>query len=58
MKFQSLQSAFAVADFDRYPRFMLVRYVNFVRIARGNGVSWRSIGGIGYQLFKRRMFRF
>ncbi len=56
--FRTLESAFAVADYDRFPRFMLARYINFVRIARANAVSWRSIADIGFQLFKRRMFRF
>lgn len=58
MTLMTLERAFAIADFDRFPRFMLMRYVNFVRIARGNAVSWRSILSIGYHLCKRRVFRF
>lgn len=53
----TLEKAFAISAFDR-SRTMLGRYVNFVRIARGNAVSWRSIAAIGYQLFKQQLFRF
>jgi hypothetical protein len=56
--FTTLEKAFAITDFDRFPKFMPIRYINFARIARSNAVSWRSILAIGFQLLKNRTFKF
>ena len=53
----TMEKASAINRFDSSAT-MFGRYINFVRIARANGVSWKSIIDIGYHLYKQRLFRF
>lgn len=53
----TMEKASAMSRFDSSAT-MFGRYINFVRIARANGVSWKSIADIGYQLCRRRVFKF
>lgn len=53
----TMEKTSAISRFDSSAT-MFGRYVNFVRIARANGVSWKSIIDIGYHLCKQRGFKF